>query len=82
MKTEMQLDQAVEYLIYIADGEKDELAQAIEAVVRGLRTKDRHFNMILAELSEGEPDDSLEFEMDGPDLLFIATICEKAINLK
>ena len=82
MKTEMQLDQAVEYLIGIADGENDELAQAIEAVVRGLRTKDRHFNMILAELSEDEPEDSLEFEMDGPDLTFIATLCDKAINLK
>ena len=78
----MQLDRAVEYLIYIADGENDELAQAIEAVIRGLRTKDRHFNMILAELSEEEPEDSLEFEMDGPDLTFIATLCDKAINLK
>jgi hypothetical protein len=82
MKTEMQLDRAVEYLIYIADGENDELAQAIEAVIRGLRTKDRHFNMILAELSEEDPEDSLEFEMDGPDLTFIATLCDKAINLK
>lgn len=78
----MQIDQAVEYLIGIADGQNDELAQAIEAVIRGLRTKDRHFNMILAELSEDEPEDSLEFEMDGPDLMFIATICDKAINLK
>lgn len=40
METQMKLSEAVEFLIGLQDGENDQLGQAIDAVVRGLREKD------------------------------------------
>lgn len=81
METQMKLSEAVEFLIGLQDGETDQLGQAIDAVVRGLREKDLALCEILEHIHEPDPDDSLEWEMNHATLDHIEYLCTKAVNI-
>lgn len=82
METQMKLSEAVEFLISLQDGENDQLGQAIDAVVRGIREKDLALYQVLEHIQEPDPEDSLEWEMDGADLNHIEYLCINAIIIQ
>jgi hypothetical protein len=82
METQMKLSEAIEFLIGLQDGENDQLGQAIDAVVRGLREKDLALYQVLEHIQEPDPEDSLEWEMDGADLNHIEYLCINAVNIQ
>ena len=82
METQMKLTEAVEFLIGLQDGENDQLGQAIDAVVRGIREKDLALYQVLEHIQEPDPEDSLEWEMDGADLNHIEYLCINAIIIQ
>lgn len=76
METQMKLSEAVEFLIGLQDGETDQLGQAIDAVVRGLREKDLALCEILEHIQEPDP----KYGYVGS-INHIEYLCTKAINI-
>lgn len=76
METQMKLSEAVEFLIGLQDGETDQLGQAIDAVVRGLREKDLALGEILEQIQEPDPKYGYVGALD-----HVEYLCTKAINI-
>jgi hypothetical protein len=81
METQMKLSEAIEFLIGLQDGETDQLGQAIDAVVRGLREKDLALYQVLEHIEESEKLDYKDL-MDGAALNHIEYLCTKAVNIQ
>jgi hypothetical protein len=77
----MKLSEAVEFLIGLQDGENDQLGQAIDAVVRGIREKDLALYQVLEHIQEPDPEAGLRAP-HGVDLNHIEYLCINAIIIQ